>query len=63
MMFLLALAGGLPYYVEAQRQRIPFGGVKDSGTGSRVGSAQANMDAFTNTQRVTLRRAMPTYPF
>jgi benzaldehyde dehydrogenase (NAD) len=42
---------------------IPFGGVKDSGTGSRAGSAQANLDAFTSTQWVTLRRAMPAYPF
>ena len=42
---------------------IPFGGVKSSGTGSRHGGVQANLDAFTDTQWVTIRGTMPTYPF
>lgn len=42
---------------------IPFGGVLASGTGSRHGGAQANLDAFTETQWVTVRRTLPTYPF
>jgi benzaldehyde dehydrogenase (NAD) len=42
---------------------IPFGGVLASGTGSRHGGAQANIDAFTDTQWVTVRREPATYPF
>ena len=42
---------------------IPFGGVLSSGTGSRHGGAQANLDAFTDTQWVTVRRSLPSYPF
>ena len=42
---------------------IPFGGVGDSGTGSRHGGAQANLDAFTETQWVTVRGDLPQYPF
>ncbi|WP_375423809.1 benzaldehyde dehydrogenase [uncultured Friedmanniella sp.] len=41
----------------------PFGGVGSSGTGSRHGGAQANIEAFTETQWVTLRGQLPTYPF
>ena len=41
---------------------IPFGGVQDSGTGSRQGGAQANLDAFTDTQWVTVRGTLPQYP-
>lgn len=41
---------------------VPFGGVKDSGTGSRFGGARANVDAFTETRWVTLRSTPPTYP-
>lgn len=41
---------------------IPFGGVKDSGTGSRFGGALANVEAFTETRWVTLRSTPPTYP-
>jgi benzaldehyde dehydrogenase (NAD) len=41
---------------------IPFGGVKDSGTGARHGGAQANLDAFTDTQWVTVRGTLPAYP-
>lgn len=42
---------------------IPFGGVGESGTGSRHGGAQANLDAFTDTQWVTMRGDLPHYPF
>ena len=42
---------------------IPFGGVGESGTGSRHGGAQANLEAFTETQWVTVRGDLPAYPF
>src|SRR5919112_5060490 len=42
---------------------IPFGGVGESGTGARHGGAQANLDAFTDTQWVTMRPDLPQYPF
>jgi benzaldehyde dehydrogenase (NAD) len=42
---------------------IPFGGVKNSGTGARHGGPQANLDAFTDTQWVTVRGTLPQYPF
>jgi benzaldehyde dehydrogenase (NAD) len=41
----------------------PFGGVGESGTGSRFGGAAANIEAFTETQWVTMRSDPPTYPF
>jgi benzaldehyde dehydrogenase (NAD) len=41
----------------------PFGGVGASGTGSRHGGPQANIEAFTETQWVTLRGDLPSYPF
>ena len=41
----------------------PFGGVGASGTGSRHGGAQANIEAFTETQWVTMRGDLPAYPF
>ena len=41
---------------------IPFGGVKDSGTGSPPGRSAANLDAFTDTQWVTVRGSLPQYP-
>ncbi len=41
---------------------IPFSGVLASGTGSRHGGTQANLDAFTDIQWVTVRRTLPTYP-
>jgi benzaldehyde dehydrogenase (NAD) len=41
----------------------PFGGVGDSGTGSRFGGAAANIDAFTETRWVTIRQEPATYPF
>lgn len=40
----------------------PFGGVGSSGTGSRLGGAQWNRDAFTETQRVTMRGDIAPYP-
>ena len=42
---------------------VPFGGVGASGTGSRFGGATANVDAFTETQWVTVRGDPPPYPF
>jgi benzaldehyde dehydrogenase (NAD) len=42
---------------------IPFGGVGASGTGARHGGAQANLEAFTDTQWVTMRSDLPSYPF
>jgi benzaldehyde dehydrogenase (NAD) len=42
---------------------IPFGGVGDSGTGSRHGGARANLEAFTETQWITMRSTPAQYPF
>jgi benzaldehyde dehydrogenase (NAD) len=39
----------------------PFGGMGESGNGSRHGGHQANLEAFTETQWVTMRQAPPTY--
>jgi benzaldehyde dehydrogenase (NAD) len=41
----------------------PFGGIGASGTGSRFGGAAANVEAFTETQWVTMRGEPPTFPF
>ena len=41
----------------------PFGGVRDSGTGSRLGGPTANIEAFTETQWVTLRSEVPAFPY
>jgi benzaldehyde dehydrogenase (NAD) len=41
----------------------PFGGVGASGTGSRVGGAAANIDAFTETRWITMRGEPARYPF
>jgi benzaldehyde dehydrogenase (NAD) len=41
----------------------PFGGVGVSGTGVRFGGAAANIEAFTETQWVTVRATPPPYPF
>jgi benzaldehyde dehydrogenase (NAD) len=41
----------------------PFGGVGASGTGSRFGGAQANIEAFTETRWVTVRSRPGSYPF
>jgi benzaldehyde dehydrogenase (NAD) len=43
--------------------QIPFGGVGASGTGSRFGGAAANIEAFTETQWVTMSGSIPAYPF
>jgi benzaldehyde dehydrogenase (NAD) len=41
---------------------IPFGGVGWSGTGARLGG-RANLDAFTETQWLTMQREISPYPF
>ncbi|MFV2196417.1 aldehyde dehydrogenase family protein [Nocardiopsis sp. LOL_012] len=41
----------------------PFGGVGDSGTGSRFGGTRANLEAFTETQWVTMQADPARYPF
>ncbi|GAA1137535.1 benzaldehyde dehydrogenase [Nesterenkonia lutea] len=41
----------------------PFGGVGASGTGSRFGGATANIEAFTETQWLTMRSEIAPYPF
>ena len=40
----------------------PFGGVRDSGTGSRLGGL-GNLEAFTETQWLTIAGEVPPYPF
>ena len=40
----------------------PFGGVGASGTGSRLGGSEWNLDAFTETQWVTLQGQIFPYP-
>ncbi|MER7930124.1 aldehyde dehydrogenase family protein [Streptomyces sp. NPDC096057] len=42
---------------------VPFGGVGDSGNGSRHGGTLANLEAFTEQQWVTVRHEIPDYPF
>lgn len=41
----------------------PFGGVGASGTGSRLGGPAANIEAFTETQWLTLQGEITRYPF
>lgn len=41
----------------------PFGGVKDSGTGGRIGGHKANIEAFTEVQWLTMRPDIAPYPF
>ncbi|GAB3259080.1 benzaldehyde dehydrogenase [Arthrobacter pigmenti] len=41
----------------------PFGGVGFSGTGARFGGAEANLEAFTETQWVTMQGDIARYPF
>lgn len=41
----------------------PFGGVASSGTGSRFGGAEANIEAFTESQWLTVRSGIAPYPF
>ena len=42
---------------------IPFGGVKASGVGGRLGGPHANLDTFTQTQWVTMQSEIERYPF
>ena len=42
---------------------IPFGGVGESGNGAPAGGTEANLDAYTDTQWVTLRGDLPQYLF
>lgn len=41
----------------------PFGGVGASGTGARFGGADANLEAFSETQWVTMQAEIARYPF
>lgn len=41
----------------------PFGGLKASGNGSRVGGASANLESFTEVQWLTMRADIAPYPF
>jgi benzaldehyde dehydrogenase (NAD) len=41
----------------------PFGGVKASGPGSRLGGPRANLESFTTVQWITMRGDLPSYPF
>jgi benzaldehyde dehydrogenase (NAD) len=41
----------------------PFGGLRASGTGSRFGGTTANIEAFTETQWVTVQGDIARYPF
>jgi benzaldehyde dehydrogenase (NAD) len=41
----------------------PFGGVGASGTGSRFGGPAANVEAFTETQWLTVQGSITRYPF
>ncbi|MGO1183429.1 MAG: aldehyde dehydrogenase family protein [Micrococcaceae bacterium] len=41
----------------------PFGGTGASGTGARFGGAAANIEAFTETQWLTMRANIAPYPF
>jgi benzaldehyde dehydrogenase (NAD) len=70
VMAALDLAGRIPTgIVHINDQTVddeavaPFGGVAASGTGSRFGGAAANIDAFTETQWVTMQGDIARYPF
>lgn len=41
----------------------PFGGVRNSGNGGRLGGPAANIEAFNQTQWVTVRPTIAPYPF
>jgi benzaldehyde dehydrogenase (NAD) len=41
----------------------PFGGVGFSGNGYRIGGQQANLEAFTEMQWITVNQEPGTYPF
>lgn len=47
----------------ADEANAPFGGVGASGTGSRFGGPTANIEAFTETQWITISPDIPKYPF
>ena len=47
----------------ADQPHIPFGGVRHSGNGGRIGSAAANIESFTETQWVTMQGPIQQYPF
>lgn len=47
----------------ADEATIPFGGIGASGNGSRVGGPTANLEAFTETQWLTVRSRIAPYPF
>ncbi|WP_104056385.1 MULTISPECIES: benzaldehyde dehydrogenase [unclassified Arthrobacter] len=47
----------------ADESNAPFGGTGSSGTGSRFGGAAANIEAFTETQWLTVRPEIAPYPF
>ncbi|WP_298584587.1 benzaldehyde dehydrogenase [uncultured Kocuria sp.] len=47
----------------ADEANAPFGGTGASGTGSRFGGPTANIDAFTETQWITISPDVPHYPF
>ncbi|MFC7402568.1 benzaldehyde dehydrogenase [Citricoccus sp. GCM10030269] len=47
----------------ADEPNAPFGGVGASGTGSRFGGPTANIEAFTETQWITVSADVPEYPF
>ncbi|KAB2347418.1 benzaldehyde dehydrogenase [Actinomadura rudentiformis] len=42
---------------------VPFGGLAASGNGARFGGPDANLEAFTETQWVTMRGEIAPYPF
>lgn len=47
----------------ADEANVPFGGVGGSGNGARFGGAEANIQAFTETQWLTVRSQIASYPF
>jgi benzaldehyde dehydrogenase (NAD) len=47
----------------ADEPNIPFGGLGHSGNGSRFGGADANIEAFTELQWLTVRSEIAPYPF
>lgn len=47
----------------ADEANAPFGGVASSGTGARFGGPDANIEAFTETQWLTVRSTIARYPF
>lgn len=47
----------------ADEAHVPFGGVGNSGNGSRIGGAEANIESFTDIQWVTIQQEAARYPF